>query len=257
MAYFQQYLFVLIVIAFLLRGLCFQAIAQNIAMVTVNHALTDSNLTYTKRQNALSQARLWAKKAGILGESIVDRIDMEQEELQLIRNYLSQSHEFAGFVPGRQLLFNPNFDNDIAGWIQYRSEWHSTNIQMPGYLNSIIVFNHSGPGHGSLSQIVPLATGTCYIFKVTGAAERHDEILTFWLYWERIENGTRQGRNLISGDGNQSWQQLMGVFCLPTGEKSIEEVVVAPVNVYGDVIVYLENARLYELQLVQPDDTGN
>jgi len=223
-------------------------IAKNIAVIVMNHALSDSNLAYEERQSSLANAQLWADKAGLDGQHLFDQIETEKRELQIAYDYLIENEELSTFIPGRQLLVNPNFDNGVAGWIEYRSTWESVDMQVPDDPNSVVMFSRSGSGHGSLSQPVNLTTNTCYFFNVSGSAERNDEISTFWLYWERFEEDTRQGQNLISEKNDQIWKQRMGTFCLPSTDKSIEKIVISPVNVYGDVTVYLGKARLYELQ---------
>lgn len=224
------------------------SLIANIALIHMNQAIAAPGLTYTERQHKLAQATAWANLSGVRGIMLANQIDIERQELQFAHGYLRGYDQFSQFEPGRQLLFNTTFENRAAGWIQYRSEWQKTEVELPEYTGAALVFSRQGPGHGSLSQIVQLQAGACYLFKVIGAAQRYDETRTFWLYWERFENGQRQGHNLQSESGEQMWAQRQGVFCLPAGDAQLEEVVVAPVSVYGDVTVYLKTARLYELQ---------
>lgn len=211
---------------------------RNLAFLLVYEATTRHGLNYYTRQTWLEQANKLASDPQMNRMSTLEQQDRTQS-LQ----FLQSDELYAHLFPGRQLLVNPDFENGVLGWIEYHSDWQV----VAGEEGKTAVFSRSGDGHSTLSQLVELQSGTCYLFSATGKTERTDNTATIWLYWETYENGRPQGHTLLKGHDNKAWEHLFGVFCLPHGTERIVKVNVAPVNLYGNVTATVGSIRLYEL----------
>lgn len=173
-----------------------------------------------------------------------------QESIQLMAaaTFLHQSSDYADKEPGPQLLNNPDFNHDLAGWVQYNSHWHRSATNQPPNDETTVAFAQNGEGHSSLSQTLQLENDACYLFSVTASVERRDDIPTYWFYLETYdETGKPNGQSLERFSGSQNWAHRFAPFCLPGSSGTTTKVTVAPVNLYGDATVYLGAVRLYRL----------
>ena len=221
-------------------------ISTNIIAIWVNRGLGSPSLDYMSRLKLLKQA---AQIPKIARQTMSTQAEVEYKEYIIAAEYLKKDENYSRFTPSIQLLSNPNFIDGANGWIQYNSTWKYFAEGTLQNHDSVIFYNRQGEGHASISQILQLLPDRCYLFSIVSFAERQDDIPTFWLYWETNEMNERQGHSLIKGIGDQSWQRRIGVFCLaPASENERVQVVIAPVNMYGNVSVYLESTRLYLLQ---------
>lgn len=226
------------------------AFLLNQIIVGVNKAIGLSDLDYETRVNYFIKADTALSSLLLLENNTLHTIDIEVEKAALFqaKEFLDTSENYAYYEPTVQLLNNPEFNNGKAGWTEYSSSWQNQIKTMLGEHNSILTYSREGIGHSSISQILFLKSGQCYLFSVVGTVERYDEIPTIWLYWETYDTGKPVGNSLISSPAEQPWQRRNGVFCLSPSNTSIQKIVVAPINIYGTATVYLDSARLYELR---------
>lgn len=228
-----------------------EVILFNQITVRINNTIGHPDLEYERRIKSFNEVqaileRPLEKTFPLLAENLA----AEYEAIVQAKEFLDASEYNLSYEPTIQLLSNPDFDYDKIGWIEYSSVWQSQQIVAAGKDRSVVSFSREGEGHSSISQILSLKSGQCYLWSVTGFVTREDQISTFWLYWETYETGQPNGNNLISNTGEQPLQRYNGVFCLNQDEAYFQRVVVAPVSIYGNATVFLDSARLYELRIL-------
>lgn len=229
------------------RTIVFDTLLMNKTSIKLNQAIGLPSLNLQSRVQFLEEAQQFIN---LTIENQPFRVDPSVEKDALIQaaEYLETEQKYSNYVPGKQLLSNPEFEYGEIGWIEYSSAWKLQANSMLDKNETILVYSRTGDGHGSLNQLLVLRAGECYLLSVVGAVDRHDEVPTFWLYWETYETGRPVGNSLISSPGNQPWQRRDGVFCLSPSDEPLQKVIVAPVNLYGNATAYLDSARLYELR---------
>lgn len=224
-----------------------EALFLNQAAIFFNRAIGHPTLDYPTRVAILKKASALISKE-IEQPHIADNANREAIEIMQAYEYLNQN-EYGQFVPGAQLLNNPEFLNGTIGWVEYASNWESVSQEKQLLADAAIVtFTRTGEGHSSISQTFQLIPGQCYLFSAVAEVNRIDDTPTFWFYWETYEMGKPKGHYIIKDIGSQIWGKRFGVFCLPKSDLDKVKVTIAPLNLYGDVAVRLGSVRLYVLQ---------
>lgn len=240
--------FLLVVtILFLLRtDLMFKLMAMNIGAVYGNKAIGDGRLSLLNREENYEISAKWFAQFGAAASVLPPQVSTERVAFLDAVSFLNNS-EFFYLQVGEQLLVNPEFYQGPLGWIQYNSDWVMTEFEGIPSDSDVIMYDRSGAGHSTISQILNLASGHCYLLTSLGSVLRDDEISSFWHYWETYDAVGRPEGNYVSAElSNQKWMQRYGVFCLPFSSFD-QKVTISPINVYGDAKVFLGNTRLYKL----------